>query len=284
VKKIFFTFKSWLLLHLYHNYITNKNIFNAALTLLLGLINSWVFLEPLTSFLLGGKSFSGRNFLFRTVIFLAIFCTISCLIYFLLTSLEKLLKINNPYYLFLTLNFWAIILFFVPRGFDITDNGYYLLMAHRYEDVSFELTLFGLITRIMYFLVGGSVSSLRILGALIILISALFAGWTTGNVLKTSGSNQNVFILYAPAITAAMYYHQWLSTPSYNWLALIASLWFYSGIMLLLDKSRKIDYIKSGLVIGVSGILAFLAKPTTAAMFLLILLLVVFIEKINIRS
>lgn len=267
------------------------------LVLLWSLFFSWTARELITKFLFGGKDFLGRslqNQIFLFTLYLLFF--IVCIFLFLKgveilllrilqnqiestrTSIISMGKFLSHPLVHLAILFWLILLSFVPRGFDITDNGYYLLISQRFEDVAYEIRLFGLITRLIFIAAGESVALMRLFGAAILVVLVVICGWSISKLLKTKEVSTLLLAIVSPLLSAAMYYYDWLSTPSYNWLALVSGLCLLIGISMYIDRADKKNLI-SGIVMGVSCFMAFLAKPTTAVGFFFLSIIVVFFER-----
>jgi hypothetical protein len=192
--------------------------------------------------------------------------------------------------LFLVTALWATVLWFLPRGFDLSDDGYYLLHAAHYRDVYFDNTLFGLVTSHLYHLAGSSIAAFRVLGGLVLLLSVIAAVWTAYPILtdkirhfgeKQADTDRYLGLLFIipPIATAALYYRVWLSSPSYNWLAFIACLWVWSGIMILLRGDEPKYRRWGGMIIGFSGAVSLWARPSTAAVLPIICLAIVLLER-----
>ncbi len=60
------------------------------------------------------------------------------------------------------------------KGFDITDESYYLLISAHPQDQLFGLTYFGYYTHILYRLVGENIVLFRLSGCLILLFSTFW--------------------------------------------------------------------------------------------------------------
>ena len=265
---------------------------------ILGFVAGWLTKAQLTSIILPGKDFFSRSVftqgilvaaysvVFAGLIFLIVQLTVKYLLPLLVSLINKdyfiharLLFKKLTYLLYLMpILIWAFVFYCVPRGFDITDNGYYLLNSARFEDVSYEIRLFGIFTRLLYFAAGGSTGIMRILGAVLLLIMSLLSGWFAGKHFNAKSLDQKLFFLLSPSIPAAMFYYDWLSTPNYNWLALVAGLCLTTGFLGYFGTSRHSAVI-GGFTLCVSCFIAFFAKPTTSALFFAISLAVVFIER-----
>ncbi len=285
------------------NYIkNNKKTF--LFLFLWSVVFFWVTKEQITNAIQPGKGFAGRSILTQTVI-IGFF---SFLYFFLLSALGLFFKkyispyLPNNIRIFsrkifssevleiaahpamqLTLMLWIVAFSYLHRGFDITDNGYYLLISHRYEDVAYEIRQFGIFTRLIYLAVGESVALMRIAGAMMLMAVTMICGWAIGRSYEVKGAGQKVLFMAIPAIPAVLFYRQWLSTPNYNWLTLLSGLLLLTGFMVLTFSSRR-SQLAGGIVIGISGSVAFLSKLTTAAFFAGILIFVLLVERKKIRE
>lgn len=167
----------------------------------------------------------------------------------------------------------------LSSGFDITDESLYILLADQPENMLASVTQFGYYTSILYQLSGKDIATFNLLGLLVLLSSGLlFIIMLERYWLKLSGTDGLTSVRYtviAPLASAILaYYHSWLLSPSYNWLALVSIFLVGAGLLsAVTEKNVRVyksnDVLKlliSSLLIGIGGGLAFMAKPTTAAM------------------
>ncbi len=264
----------------------------------------WITKEQLTNVIQPGKGFAGRSILTQIVIIgvfsFLYFCVLSVLDFifriFFFPHLPEKIKISLRKFIShealeiavqpamqLTLMLWIVAFSYLHRGFDITDNGYYLLISHRYEDVAYEIRQFGIFTRLIYLAVGESAALMRIAGAVMLLAVTMGCGWSIGKAYSVKSAAQKSLFIAIPAIPAVLFYRQWLSTPNYNWLTLLSGLLLLTGFMVITFPSKK-SQLAGGIVIGISGFVAFLSKLTTAAFFTGILILVLLVERKKIRE
>src|SRR5215207_676343 len=110
---------------------------------------------------------------------------------------------------------------FANRGFDLTDEAYYILSMQEPAAYRMTSTLFGYALRPAYLLFGGSITGLRVFGVLAI---ALLGAVAVGLFLRSRPvpGVPTTALVAAGAALPAMYYGFWLPTPSYNWLVLAA--------------------------------------------------------------
>jgi hypothetical protein len=163
------------------------------------------------------------------------------------------------------------------RGFDITDESYYVISASQPGNILVSTTQFGYYTGLLYLLSGKNIAVFRIVGVLLLFGAAWFFAFsldsysksTSGYVLKARKRWKEITFL---SIGCLAYYKSWLITPSYNWLALLSVLIAGSGLLRATTEnhhnrvlSRWPRYILTdGVIVGFGGGLAFMAKPTSA--------------------
>lgn len=158
--------------------------------------------------------------------------------------------------------------YWCARGFDFTDEGYYLVWISNPWIYHTSVSQFGYVYNSLYALLQGDVVALRRAG---VLLSYVLAGFCTWAVLWRAGgaalprSTRVALVLCMPA-AALLAYHHWLPTPNYNHLTFQGMLLAVTGLMLLRQSSSGERWISFGVVLlGVGGALTFLGKPTSAA-------------------
>ncbi|HEX8663606.1 MAG TPA: hypothetical protein VF744_06210 [Beijerinckiaceae bacterium] len=180
----------------------------------------------------------------------------------------------------------AAALAFAGRGFDLTDEAYYVLSMQEPAAYRMTSTLFGYALRPVYLLLGGSIAGLRIFGALAIaalgaaamalVLSSRRRSGTSSPAQRRRGTMRSMVegacpargvtaLVAAGAALPAMFYGFWLPTPSYNWLALAAGLLLLPAILLLAGRDRG-PALPAGLA-ALAGLIAALAKPPTAVAY-----------------
>lgn len=125
---------------------------------------------------------------------------------------------------------WALITN-AGRGLDVSDEAYYLISIAHPADTTATNTDFGFYWHRLLWLVGGRLSSLRIAGLIVLLVTCALAAAAAVGVGPAGGSPSRrgrVAALGAGsalvAATALVYYGTWLPTPSYNLLNLVLLL------------------------------------------------------------
>lgn len=172
------------------------------------------------------------------------------------------------------------------RGFDFTDESFYLVWLHSPYAYSSSITQFGFLYRPLDWLLGGNVALLRQANVLLTfglawIAASLFLSWVTdGSVAKTS----RLVTSAAFAGSSLVFFQLWLPSPSYNSLTFQALLVSIIGL-LKIDGSRARSNYTAWLIVALGGWLAFMAKPTSAlALALLCALYLLCALKLSIRG
>lgn len=160
----------------------------------------------------------------------------------------------------------ALILKYSNYGFDFTDESFYLVWMATPFLYDWSHTQFGYFFHPIYLMLDGNITTLRQVN--IFLIFTL--SWCLVVVLlqelapKASAKRFSIHIISAGVATVSLiFFGRWLLTPSYNSLAFQALLLFFIGLVFI-RKSSQLKIIIGWGIIGASGWLAFMAKPTTA--------------------
>lgn len=189
-----------------------------------------------------------------------------------------------------------LLAFNADRGFDITDESFYVLWASNPGDVLASTTQFGHYTGILYSLANGNLAVFRLLGLLLLLVTAgLFSHSLERYYCHLSGvsiSNHSRWLSLSVILAGTVaYYRYWLLTPSYNWLALISVLIVATGLLHAVvnasdrgtDSNDNLSLFGYGLLVGIGGGLSFMAKPTTAAVLAIIFLYFIGVTSLRYR-
>ena len=182
------------------------------------------------------------------------------------------------------------LLWFSRYGFDFTDESFYLVWMANPFNYSFSITQFGFVYHPLYNMLGGGVAALRQVNIIIIfsLAWAVCYLFIKGLSPQSSGHAYTRLVTSAAIATSSLanlvFAGLWLPTPSYNSLAFTGLLIATIGL-LLGDKTASRASILGWLLIGLGGWLAFMAKPTTAAVAGLSVTIYVLISgKLSMRS
>jgi len=157
-------------------------------------------------------------------------------------------------------------------GFDFTDESFYLNWISNPWNYHASVSQFGFIYHPLYKLVGGDIALLRQANVLI-----LFAlGWTLCFALLRSifirydsiGASLRTSLIGVALVAGAgslSFFDLWLATPGYNSLTFQSLMLAATGALLAGRESSKLSFT-GWILAGIGGALAFLAKPTSAAM------------------
>ncbi|MHB1163452.1 MAG: hypothetical protein ACYCZZ_02955 [Minisyncoccota bacterium] len=147
-------------------------------------------------------------------------------------------------------------------GFDVTDEGFYLLSARAPSDVWVSPSEFHVYLGAVYRAVGGSVLAFRLAGLLALLGSTLVLGMTLSRILSASPSQALERIVPVAFLTSgALLYYTWLpATPSYNLIVAICIQLFLA--MLLRTRSAFSAWVSGGIAGILVGIVLFTKFPT----------------------
>ena len=161
------------------------------------------------------------------------------------------------------------ILWFCRYGMDWTDEGYYLVWISNPFVYPVSHTQFGFVYHPLYEWLDGNIAALRQANVLIffglawVLTSTFFKTiFTTPSLPMLPGWHCAVMTAGFAMLTF-MYFRHWVSTPSYNSLAL-QSLMIAATGLLLMERDGARESLAGCLLLGIGGWLAFMAKPTTA--------------------
>lgn len=145
---------------------------------------------------------------------------------------------------------------------DLSDEGFYLHSAIYRRLYPQNFTLFGFVYGPLGQLVGWDLVAYRRLGVLISAGLAIWLGCRIGLWLGL-GILRSIMLGLAASAWPFLLFHLWLPTPSYNALALQSLLLIAIGLVPRDAQNPQIA-LWQGVVIGLGGWLAFMAKPTTA--------------------
>jgi len=171
-------------------------------------------------------------------------------------------------------------------GFEFTDESFYLVWISNPFVYDVSLTQFGFIYHPLYLLLGGDIAALRQANILITFGLAWSLVHTFLSSLAPVSKAERValhIISAGLAVGSLVLFDAWLPTPSYNSLALQALIITSIGLLI---SERNIDRknIVGGVLIGIGGWLAFMAKPSTAlALAICVFIYLLLSRKVSIR-
>lgn len=153
----------------------------------------------------------------------------------------------------------------MDRGFDFTDEAFYLMWAE--EPARFKLAygLFGYGLHPLFELVGESVAGLRRLAAFIAAALGVLVSLTMlSSVRIPLRSPAALEILGSSALLPFFYYVFWIPTPSYNWFALVSGLFLVCALASLLGPN---GFARSAFFASLSATLIMFSRPQSALAF-----------------
>jgi hypothetical protein len=179
----------------------------------------------------------------------------------------------------------------VSRGFDITDESYYILAAQYQNEIFSTLKHDGYYTGVLFYLSGYNLSYFRLFGIFILLASSYWFAielykYIANKFQFTLNNFDRLLFISTICISVLSYYKYWLLTPSYNWLALLSVISVFT-FMIRIVNNKEINYDRyisiDYLLLSFSFSMAFMAKPTTAMVLTIVSILFVIYEYKNIN-
>ena len=176
----------------------------------------------------------------------------------------------------------VMILVFTDRGFDITDEGFYLNSISQPTLWDASVTQFGFVYHPLYAWFDGDIALLR---RVTVLMTLALSGSTVlaalGRVRRGWPLLVTLSVCTVLAGVGLRVYDEWLLTPSYNTLAFQGALLVATGLMLWWDATgegrsdhesartwqfARLDRLSlAAVLLGLGGVALFLAKPPAAA-------------------
>lgn len=205
--------------------------------------------------------------------------------------------IKNINSLFLTISSFLflytlyILISTVNKGFDITDQSYYILKAKYQSDMVSVLAHEGYITGVLYKLSGFDLGLFRLYGILILAAASIWFAYELYRYItdkfKYDFKLVELMMFIVPISTGAMsFYNRWLITPSYNWVAILSVIIVFALLFRLAYTKTKHHFHLNIILLSLAYNLSFAGKPTTTIALLLISIFFICfeIEKINIKK
>lgn len=185
---------------------------------------------------------------------------------------------------------WSLVFYLVPRGFDITDNAFYLMAIRNYDDYKATLSTFNTIIKPLYDMGGQSVITLRLWGVFISLLVSILSGLVTVKYflyhqLEQATGRWYVYNLGLIIIAAGtLQFNSWINSPNYNWLNHIGLMIFLSGLFIWLNKIKPQHSAYAPFLIMFGFGVSVWSKITTAILMPVIVLIILFINRHIIKS
>jgi hypothetical protein len=168
---------------------------------------------------------------------------------------------------------WGLLLFAMGRGFEFTDEAYYLIWASNPFIYSWSPSQFGFVWHALYEVVGGDIGLFRLGGAVVLSACAFIFGCALWSFLapRLRPTFDITFVL--ALMTASLWsFVPWIPSPSYNQLNLCGLLLLLAGLISVAsiksDSSAlfkaEVKVVGAAVIAAVGCCICALAKPTTA--------------------
>lgn len=191
-------------------------------------------------------------------------------------------RITRPYEWFvpaaivgLAIAFVVRTIWLMDRGFDFTDESFYLAWARQPSAYDIAYGLFGYGLHPLFEIVNGSIAGFRRAAAFILLVFGIITALIAIGSAKTDRWGPTGLQLVA--VSAALpfaYYFLWLVTPSYNWFALAGGLVMIGAILDLHDSRHA---LRSAAIAALASVLLIFTRPQNVVAYLGIYLLAIII-------
>jgi hypothetical protein len=163
----------------------------------------------------------------------------------------------------------------LDRGFDFTDESFYLMVAAQPAAYDLAYGLWGYGLHPLYELVGGSISNLRRAGAVILVFLGALTGVCVLRIAKMNWrSAAGVQIVGVSMCFPLTYYSLWIPTPSYNWIVAVGAMFLLLAVVLLYEAGHRLH---SGAAAAVAAALVLLTRPANMLGFGAIYLAAIFL-------
>jgi hypothetical protein len=168
---------------------------------------------------------------------------------------------------------WGALFFGGMRGFDLSDNGFYLLSISQYENITIDSRWFAGLLAYPYKLFGESVVALRLFGMLVTLIVTGTLAFISISLFQPIINRSQHWLFILPALSAGVFvYRNWSTTPSYNWLVLIGVSLVCIGVLNWLAASNVGRARWGAFILGIGVMLVAWGKLTSMGVLLVWLL------------
>lgn len=167
----------------------------------------------------------------------------------------------------------VVAIYLSSYGYEFTDEGFYLASTATPAQYVYFLSLFGYVYHLPYVALHGSIAGLRALNMVVsyglawglsYLVVRSFlhrASRRMAGAVATASASVSLLIVCLQG--------KWLAVPSYNSLAFAAILLIGIGVVLCCAVRLETRTFAGWVLIGVGGWLAFMSKPSTAALLAL---------------
>jgi len=168
-------------------------------------------------------------------------------------------------------------------GLDVTDEGYYLNWIAHPGDYASGVSLFGYAYHPLYVLLNGDIHLLRLANVAITWGLSFAAGWVVLGTEALAGASAVATrwarFSYSSAVAtlSLLQFTLWLLTPNYNTLTYQAIVLACIGVVMGLYRGGRVAVL-GWVLVSCGGWVAFMAKPTSAAVLALLIALLFVVE------
>ena len=157
-----------------------------------------------------------------------------------------------------SVSLFVLVLAYCGHGFSLSDEAYYLNVIKRFDEVIYSVDQTGFLLRPFFIAVGENIFAIRVINVSVT-YALCFA--LALMIFKELEFTQRSFLAIGVACAALTVLNGWLPSPSYNSLVPQSAMAAAIGLSLILRKERS---VMGPVLVGLSGAIVFLAKPTSA--------------------
>lgn len=174
----------------------------------------------------------------------------------------------------------------VNKGFDITDESYYILLAKYQSEVYSILRHNGYLTGRIYELFNYNLALYRLFGIITILVLSIVFAYELykyiTNKFKYDFRYIELLMFMIPISAGSLsFYNRWIITPSYNWIAMISVIGTFIILFKLISAKSNAALHINLILLALIYNLSFAAKPTTTILLLIISTIFILFEHKN---
>lgn len=158
------------------------------------------------------------------------------------------------------------------RGFDFTDESFYLLWANSPDNYFAGSSAFGIYLQPLFQVLNGDIALLRIANFFILFSASSLMFFQASLYLlptKTAGSVQRILLILPLAVSSFVFFVVWIPSPSYNSLNLFELMILVSMVLVVVRNPQRKNYVSLG-IIGATITFITFVKPTSGIAALLI--------------
>jgi hypothetical protein len=168
---------------------------------------------------------------------------------------------------------WGILFWAMGKGYEVTDDAFYLVWASNPFIYDWSVNEFGFLWNPVYRLVEGDIKLFRLAGAAVLSGSAAIFGYALYRFAAPALPKRTGTTFILAIITASLWqFAWWLPTPGYNELNLCGLLLFAAGLAFAVPavepaaskSASKTETVAKAALAAFGWCIVVFAKPTTA--------------------